>query len=370
MKRARQTRRSHAAARPRRRRRLARAAHAAARSSEGPSPVIGLTLGDPGGIGPEIIVKALADRRLRSRAVFIVYGPAPALAAAARAARIRPFWSVPGPDAPRPPAAPGRVVVLDYPTPDTRYPPEPTAACGEVSFRAVEDAIADALRPSDDTRHVHAIVTAPISKEAWALAGHDFPGHTELLAARCAAARVGMMFVSPRLRVILATAHVPLMSVAELLTPARLRDTIELGAAACRDLGVEHPRIAVCGLNPHAGEGGLLGDEDARLIAPAIRAAADAGIDARGPFPADTIFLAAARGAHDLVVAMYHDQGLIPVKLLDRDRAVNTTVGLPIIRTGPDHGTAFDIAGTNKAEAGSMKTSIELAIRLALKRHV
>jgi 4-hydroxythreonine-4-phosphate dehydrogenase len=330
---------------------------------------VGVTLGDPGGIGPEVVVKALADRRLRAKAVFRVYGPAAALAAAARAARIKPAWTVIGPDDPRPTPVPGRVTLLNCPVPDSRFAPEPTAVGGATSFRCVGDAIADALRPADDSRHIAAVVTGPISKEAWALAGHaQFPGHTELLAARCGTPRIGMMFVSPKLRVILATAHVPLARVATMLTRARVLETIELGAAACRALGTERPRVAVCGLNPHAGEGGVLGEEDARVIAPAIREAVEAGIDARGPFSADTIFLAAVRGGYDLVVAMYHDQGLIPVKLLDRDRAVNLTVGLPIIRTSPDHGTAFDIAGASKAEAGSMKSAIELAIRLALRR--
>jgi 4-hydroxythreonine-4-phosphate dehydrogenase len=331
---------------------------------------VAVTVGDPGGIGPEVVVKALADRRLRAKAAFRVYGPVAALAAAARAARIKPSWSVIGPDDPRPPAATGRVTVLNYPAPDSRFAPEPTALGGALSFRCVSDAIADAQRPPDDSRHVAAIVTGPISKEAWGLAGHaQFPGHTELLAARCnLARRAGMMFVSPRLRVILATTHVALSRVPGMLTAARIVETIEMGAAACRALGVAQPRIAVCGLNPHAGEGGLLGDEDGRVIEPAIREAADSGIDARGPFPADTVFNAAVRGGFDLVVAMYHDQGLIPVKLLDRDRAVNLTVGLPIIRTSPDHGTAFDIAGTSKAEAGSMKAAIELAVRLASRK--
>jgi 4-hydroxythreonine-4-phosphate dehydrogenase len=175
-----------------------------------------------------------------------------------------------------------------------------------------------------------------------------------------------MMFDSPRLRVALATAHLPLMDVRNVLTIGRVYDPIDLGHEFCRQLGIAKPRIAVCGLNPHAGENGMFGDEDARIIRPAIDAARRIGIDAHGPFPADTIFIRAAAGDWDLVVAMYHDQGLIPVKLLGWDKAVNVTVGLPIVRTSPDHGTAFDIAGQGKASEGSMKAAIELAVKLSL----
>ena len=192
-----------------------------------------------------------------------------------------------------------------------------------------------------------------------------FPGHTELLAARFHAKRTRMMFVSPALNVILATAHVPLMQLRDLLSIGRVFDTIDLGHEACLRLGIEAPRIAVCGLNPHAGEGGLLGDEDGRVIEPAIAMAREHGIDACGPFPGDTVFRAAVSGRWDLVVAMYHDQGLIPVKLLAFDEAVNATVGLPAVRTSPDHGTAYDIAGQDRADPGSMKAAMRLAVRLA-----
>jgi 4-hydroxythreonine-4-phosphate dehydrogenase len=222
------------------------------------------------------------------------------------------------------------------------------------------------MRPSGDPRRIDAVVTGPISKESWALAGFKWPGHTELLAFRTKAKRHAMMFDSPRLRVALATAHLPLMDVRNVLTIGRVYDPIDLGHEFCRQLGIAKPRIAVCGLNPHAGENGMFGDEDTRIIRPAIDAARRIGIDAHGPFPADTIFIRAAAGDWDLVVAMYHDQGLIPVKLLGWDKAVNVTVGLPIVRTSPDHGTAFDIAGQGKASEGSMKAAIELAVRLSL----
>ena len=174
-----------------------------------------------------------------------------------------------------------------------------------------------------------------------------------------------MAFVSPRLRVALATAHVPLMDVKNVLTIGRVHETIEFGHELCRSLGVERPRIAVCGLNPHAGENGILGDEDGRVIAPGVEVAVGQGIRASGPHPADTIFIAAAAGEYDLVVAMYHDQGLIPLKMMEQGTATNWTIGPPLIRTSPDHGTAFDIAGRNLADAGSMQAAIDLAIRLA-----
>jgi 4-hydroxythreonine-4-phosphate dehydrogenase len=304
-----------------------------------------------------VIVKALNDPRVRGLARWRVLGARGALEGAARGAGVEPFWDR------------GDCELLESEVRDARYERGASAAGGELSFRWVDEAIAMARRPSGDSLRVDAVVTAPISKRAWELAGHGaFPGHTELFATRLGATRHGMMFVSPRLRVILATAHVPLMRVRETLSTARVLEVIELGAEACRALGVARPRLAVCGLNPHAGESGLLGADESEVIEPAIRAAVAAGIDAQGPFPGDTVFIAAAAGRWDLVVAMHHDQGLIPVKLLDRDRAVNVTVGLPIVRTSPDHGTAFDIAGQNKADPGSMIAAMELAARMAAGR--
>jgi 4-hydroxythreonine-4-phosphate dehydrogenase len=177
-----------------------------------------------------------------------------------------------------------------------------------------------------------------------------------------------MMFASPQLRVALATTHEPIIKLRDILTIGRVYDPIDLGHDACRQLGIEQPRIAVAGLNPHAGEGGAFGDEETRIIEPAIEMARNNGIDVHGPFPGDTVFIAAAAGKWDLVVAMYHDQGLIPVKLLGWESAVNWTLGLPIVRTSPDHGTAFDIAGKNKASATSMIAAIELAAQLAAHR--
>lgn len=353
-------------------------------------------MGDPGGIGAEVIVKALGDPVLRRQAHFRILGTQAALDSAAFGAGIEPYWWRVGANTPAAETAGVHdVVLIDYEPGGRSHPAKVTRSAGELSFRFVEDAIAQAKLPPSHPLHADAIVTGPINKAAWAKAGHgQFPGHTELLAQRFGEKHFGMMFhasgtPSARegggpasassaaegqfsfrsdLNVILATAHIPLMEIRNALTIGRVSDTIDLGSEACKRLGIARPRIAVCGLNPHAGEDGLLGDEDQRLIEPAIKIARSNGIDVSGPFPADTIFLSAIRGRFDLVVAMYHDQGLIPVKLLARDRAVNMTVGLPVVRTSPDHGTAFDIAGKNVADPGSMRSAIELALRMTLGR--
>ena len=318
-------------------------------------PTIAISLGDPAGIGPEVTAMALADAELMGRARFVIFGSWATWEAAHRACQLAP---------------PSGAIELVDPAPELTVPMPgavraPDAAAGDASFRWVEGAI-EAVRSG----RAGALVTAPINKAAWDLAGHgQWAGHTELLAKRFGAQHVRMMFVAPQLRVILATTHVPLSQVAGLLTVERVFETVRAGARMCAQLGIDQPRIAVCGLNPHAGEGGALGVEDEAIIAPAVEAAARAGIDAHGPFPGDTIFARAVSGPgktprFDLVVAMYHDQGLIPVKLLAFDEAVNVTLGLGAIRTSPDHGTAFDIAGTGAAHPGSMRAALELAIRL------
>jgi 4-hydroxythreonine-4-phosphate dehydrogenase len=348
-------------------------------SSEGakPKPTLAVSVGDPGGIGPEVVVRALADRSVRDSARWRVLGVGSAMHEAAQEAGVEPFWWRVGADSDLVETTLAHdVTLVDYESPDSpvRWPKSPSRQGGELSFRFVEDAIAAARRSAGDPLRVDGIVTGPISKEAWALAGRGkYPGHTELLATRFGAKRHAMMFVSDQLRVILATAHVPLMDIRNALTIGRVFDAIDLGHEACQRLGISKPRIAVCGLNPHAGEGGLLGDEEERIISPAIRIAQQHGVDARGPFPGDTIFRDAiprpgstGRAAkYDLVVAMYHDQGLIPIKLLFRDEAVNVTVGLPTVRTSPDHGTAFDIAGRGLADAGSTRAAMLLAARMA-----
>ncbi|MCA9286920.1 MAG: 4-hydroxythreonine-4-phosphate dehydrogenase PdxA [Phycisphaerales bacterium] len=333
-----------------------------------PRPTIGITMGDPLGIGPEVVVRTLADPRYARTARIVIYGQNQVLAWNAERLRMEPDWYRVAHDSDR--ASQPIVtdtVVLDFPEFEFALGalPGPSRSGGLVSKACVEEAIADALRPVGDPRRLDAIVTGPISKESWAMAGFRWPGHTELLAHRTKAKRCVMGFVSPRLRVTLATAHLPLMDVRNVLTIGRVFDPIDLGHELCRDLGIAEPRIAVCGLNPHAGEHGLFGDEEERVIRPAIDVARRGGIDVHGPFPGDTIFIDAAAGKWDLVVAMYHDQGLIPVKLLGWDKAVNVTIGLPIVRTSPDHGTAFNIAGQSKASEGSMKAALDLAIDMA-----
>jgi 4-phospho-D-threonate 3-dehydrogenase / 4-phospho-D-erythronate 3-dehydrogenase len=330
-------------------------------------PLVGITMGDPLGIGPEVVVKALGDPAIRASARFVVYGDNELLLAAAERAGIHPVWFRASCDH----ARDGSMVLGDFTVIDYGIATmlgsahEPTKAGGFASKTFVEDAITDALRSRDDSRRLDAIVTGPISKESWNLAGFRWPGHTELFAARTKAKRQAMAFVSPRLNVVLATTHVPLMELRNLLTIGRVHEPIMLGFELCQRLGIANPKIAVCGLNPHAGEGGLFGDEEIRVITPAIDLARANGVNVHGPFAGDTVFIAAASGAWDLVVAMYHDQGLIPVKLLGWDKAVNVTLGLPIVRTSPDHGTAFGIAGRNQASEGSMRAAIELAIRMA-----
>jgi len=326
-------------------------------------------MGEPAGIGAEVIVKALADPAVRKLARYVVYGMNELISYAADLAEIEPFWWRLQHDSPRASYdLVHDVVVLDY----DEYSMlgssvhRPTKQGGQASLRFLDDALAAALKPTGSDSRVDAIVTAPICKESWKLTGCRYPGHTELLQARTKSKRSVMMFHSPKLNVALATVHIPLMEVRNTLTIGTVFDPIDLGNDAMIRLGVKKPRIAVCGLNPHASENGQFGDEEARIITPAIQVAREAGIDVHGPFPGDTIFRDAIAGKYDLVVAMYHDQGLIPVKLLAFDEAVNLTLGLPIIRTSVDHGTAFDIVGKNKADAGSMKAAIRLAVAMAL----
>jgi len=330
-------------------------------------PLIGLTLGDPGGIGPEIVAQCLVDPAIRKSARLVIYGSAGPLTMAANhlgtthnwyRAGLKDFRDKPIDDTP---------LVLDD-SDNGEFIDVQRDACklqGAASKRWVEFAIADAMRDKEDPRRLDAIVTGPISKAAWSLAGFNWPGHTELFAHRSKTKQVTMVFQSPNLRVSLATVHVPLMTVRDILTIGRVFDAIDRGAEACRKLGITRPRLAVCGLNPHAGEGGVLGWEEEKIISPAIEMASAGGVDVHGPYPADTLFRRAVGGEFDLVVAMYHDQGLIPMKLLGQGNAVNWTVGLPFIRTSPDHGTAFDIAGTGQADPSSMKAAIGMAATLA-----
>jgi len=329
-------------------------------------PIIGVTMGDPAGIGPEIVVKMLSCQPVRRRARFVVFGLAELLAYTADMLEVDlPFRREHHEDIRK---YNEDLVLLDYD--EIVLPTRMKRGASKIGGRASMTFCLDAIQAARDGL-IDAIVTAPISKAAWELAGfHKYPGHTELLKEKCKARHVAMMFVAPRLKVVLATIHTPIIAIRDEFTIGCVFNPIDLADRALREwFGLEKPRLAVAGLNPHAGEEGKFGDEEARVIAPAILMAKEAGITVDGPFPGDTVFLKALAGKCDCVVAMYHDQGLIPIKLLAWRDAVNVTLGLPIIRTSPDHGTAFDIAGKNKADASSMIAATNLAIDLAIKKH-
>ncbi len=322
---------------------------------------IAITMGDPGGIGPEVTARALACAETRARCRPVVVGSAGVMEEAVRLAgldlRVR---TVGGPE--EPPAGAGVVDVLDIRTRLSSRRGVPSAASGRAAVRYIKKAAALALK-----KQVHAIVTAPVSKESLRMAGYKWPGHTELLAEITNTQNVAMMFVSERLKVILCTIHVPLKDVPKMINRRLVYRTIMLARTGARMLGAENPRIAVSGLNPHAGESGIMGREEERSITPAVEKAREYGMEVSGPYPPDVIFYRAYKGDFDIIVCMYHDQGLIPFKMLYFDSGVNLTVGLPIIRTSPDHGTAFDIAWKNKANPSSMTAAVKLACRLRLE---
>lgn len=288
-------------------------------------PRIALTVGDPAGIGPEIAARAAVDPRVLEVCEPIIYAP---------------------------------------PEGERFEPGVLSGAAGLASYEVLLRAVADAKAGVVD-----AIATAPVNKEAFKLGGLHWAGHTDLLAHLTGATDVAMMFYSDALRVVLATVHIALADVPRAITHDLMARTIMLVARELPRFGIERPRIAVAGLNPHAGENGLFGAEELEQIVPAIEACRGSGIEVDGPFPGDTVFVRAARGDFDVVIACYHDQGLIPVKLLAFGQAVNVTIGLPIIRTSVDHGTAFDIAGQGIADHGSMVAAVRLAARLASGRH-
>jgi 4-hydroxythreonine-4-phosphate dehydrogenase len=284
-------------------------------------PRVAITVGDPSGIGPEVAARAAADARVLEACDPLLYGP---------------------------------------PAGATFAPGVLSADAGRAAYDVIVRAV-DAAQQGV----VQAIATAPVNKEAFRLAGLEWSGHTDLLAHLTGSRHVAMMFYSEALRVVLATVHIPLAEVPRALTQASLDATIDLTARELPRFGIARPRIAVAGLNPHAGEHGLFGTEEETAIGPAIEACRARGIDVSGPYPGDTVFVRARRGEFDVVVACYHDQGLIPVKLVAFGQAVNVTLGLPIIRTSVDHGTAFDIAGKGVADPESMITAVLLAARLA-----
>jgi 4-hydroxythreonine-4-phosphate dehydrogenase len=290
----------------------------------GTLPVIAVTVGDPSGIGPEIAAKAADDARVRAACTPRLYGRATLSA------------------------------LLEFPAGQI------DARSGRAAYDAIVQAVEDAR-----AGRVAAIATGPINKASWAAAGLPWRGHTDLLAHLCGVSDVAMLFWSDPLRVVLATGHIPLAEVPGALTEARVLQVVRLTARALPRFGIAAPRLAVAGLNPHAGESGLLGREDGAVIAPAVASARAEGIDVAGPIPADTVFVRAMRREFDCVIACYHDQGLVPIKLVAFGRAVNVTLGLPIIRTSVDHGTAFDIARQGRADASSLIEAILLAAALA-----
>lgn len=339
------------------------------------TPILAITMGDPAGIGPEIAAKALADPVVRKAARLLVIGDARVMTAAARLARadltVRPLARVA--DATW---AADTVEVLDLRNADpaTFALGRVSALCGRAAYEYIERGVTLAL-----AREIDAIVTAPISKEALAAAGLEHSGHTEILADLTGTRAYAMLLMGRELRVIHVTTHVALRRVPDLVTRERVHRTIRLGHEAMRRLGLAAPRIAVCGLNPHAGEAGLFGDEEQVAIGPAIAEARAEGIDATGPYPADTLMSRARGGEFDCVVAMYHDQGHTPVKTLgfrydDATKTwtgmsgVNVTVGLPILRVSVDHGTAFDRAGRGTANPESMVEAIVVAAEMATRR--
>jgi 4-phospho-D-threonate 3-dehydrogenase / 4-phospho-D-erythronate 3-dehydrogenase len=328
-------------------------------------PLLAITVGDPAGIGPEIILKALVHADVFERCRPLVVGDRRILERAA------PWVDQPAPSF-EPITNPqdgayrsGTVPILDLGDADPGEIPVgvESAAGGRAAVEAVFRACDLTMAGETD-----AVVTAPLNKAAMHMAGFNYPGHTELLAERTGAGKVTMLLTGPNLRVVHVSMHVGLAEAIARVTTERVLDTIRLADSACRSLGIARPRIAVAGLNPHASEGGLFGFEEAMAIIPAIAAARTEGLDVSNPQPPDTVFLRATKGVYDIVVAMYHDQGHIPMKLLAFDSGVNVSIGLPIIRTSVDHGTAFDIAGTGKAREESLIAAIDVAIQMVAAR--
>jgi len=324
-------------------------------------PIIAITMGDPAGVGPEVIVKAMRTPRICAAARCLVVGDAAWLGQISRqldlGVQVRAIRSIAEAQ-----FASGTIEVLDL-----RNVPADRIQLGAISPEAGKAAV-EAVQVAANLALkglVDAIATAPLNKEAMHLAGFTYPGHTELLAELTGTEDYSMLLVTPNLRVFFVTVHVSMRKAIDLITADRVRRIIGVARRTLQRFGLNTPRIAVAGLNPHAGEGGLFGDEEQKVIGPAVAAARETGLDVTGPWPPDTVFARAMAGHFDAVIAMYHDQGHIPIKLLGLQDGVNVTAGLPIIRTSVDHGTAFDIAGKGIADEGSMVEAVLLASRLA-----
>jgi len=325
------------------------------------SRVIAVTMGDPAGIGPEIIIKALSEGDLVG-APAVVVGCAQTLQRIldlniTPAAQLNVIQKVSDAE-----FKPGVINIIDEPLahPDRLIPGKVQAEAGDLAYRCVKKASELAM-----AGEVFAIATAPLNKEALHTAGHIYPGHTELLAELTHSSDYAMVLYTDKLKVIHVTTHIALRKFLDTLSQERICTVVDIADKFLKRVGFENPRIAVAGVNPHAGENGLFGDEEINFVSPAIKTMKAKGIDVYGPCPPDTVYLQAYEGQYDMVVAMYHDQGHIPLKLLGFYDGVNITAGLPFIRTSADHGTAFDIAWTGKAKAESMAISIQLAMQLA-----
>lgn len=328
-------------------------------------PLIGITMGDPAGVGPEIIVKALADDSIYSLCRPVVLGDPGSLSSAlAVIAGDIILNSIKDPSDAG--AVPGMIdlVAISRLDTDDRMSGMPVVAGGRAMVEYIHRAVEMIQKGS-----LAAMVTCPINKALMHQAGFRYDGHTELIAHLTGSSQYVMMLAGESLRVALVTIHCALRKVPDTLTEDMVYKTIVITAKALRnDFGIKNARLAVAALNPHAGEGGLFGDEEERIITPAVKRAVNDGYNLVGPLPADTLFYKAISGQFDAVVAMYHDQGLIPLKLMHFSDAVNVTLGLPIIRTSVDHGTAYDIAGTGKADEMSLKEAIRLAVTMASNR--
>lgn len=328
-------------------------------------PILAITMGDPSGIGPEVVLKTLGHPDIYDRCNPLVIGDRRILERAMSALDTAPLRIE---DVGGPATAvfqPGTVTLVDLANADP-------AACpfGEISPVSGKAAVEYVFAACDMAMagEVDAVVTAPLNKAAMFDAGFHYAGHTELLTERTGAEKVSMLLIGPSLRVVHVSTHVALTEAIRRVTKQRVMDVIQIAYDACRALGIAHPRIAVAGLNPHASEGGLFGNEEATEIEPAIAEMRARGMDVSDPQPPDTVFLRATKGVYDIVVAMYHDQGHIPMKLLAFDSGVNVSLGLPIIRTSVDHGTAFDIAGRGIAREESMLAAIDVAIQMVQAR--
>jgi 4-hydroxythreonine-4-phosphate dehydrogenase len=325
-------------------------------------PIIGITMGDPTGIGPEILVKALSMEEPFRACRPVVFGDREALSRAIQIQNLSTTLEAID-QIPRDGYLPQKIFFFplsQLEVASLRFG-QPDRGCGEAMVKYIEEAVKRARN-----RELDAITTCPINKKAMNEAGYSFPGHTELLAHLVGAPSVAMMFLGSKWRIVLVTIHLPLKDVSRWISKDRILSTLRLTDEGMKEyFGIPHPKIAVLGLNPHCGEGGLLGEEEKKEILPAIAEAKLLGMDVEGPFPADSFFNISGRYAFDAVISMYHDQGLIPIKMLDFKEAVNFTLGLPFVRTSVDHGTAYDIAGKGLADPSNLVKAIQTAANLS-----